>query len=238
MPSRVKASFQAFIDWWTTGKMGLVLAVIGISVTLIGHLNANERILDLRALFGQLWQNLGTELLSIALTVLLIDALHVRRERTARAERDSQRSADKTDREKKRLIRQLSSSVNDQTRMAAEELWANGWLEDGSLEWAKLSGADLQDVNLLRAKLMGASMYRCNLRAASLYHADLEVARLDASDMQDAKLNGANLTKAQKIGRSLSAARRNHARWQPVRRQLEFAGRPCCRQKGWHQRER
>ena len=197
---------RSIVGWWTIGRMGIVIATLGLVVTVLGHLDDNLGALTMPELFRDLWANLGTELFSIALTVLIIDGLSQRRERRQREERDVKRSSEGLKQLKKQLIRQIGSSVNEQAMRAAEELRANGWLEDGSLEWAKLSGANLSHANLRYANLKGTSLFRANLEEASLYHADLTSAKLRAADLRGASLGGANLQGANLGGAKMQGA--------------------------------
>lgn len=66
-----------------------------------------------------LWPNIVTELLSIAITVFIINALYKRH------------SDDET---KRVLIQQLGSKNNAVTTQALTELEARGWLADGTLQ--------------------------------------------------------------------------------------------------------
>lgn len=135
--------------------------------------------------------NLGTELLSVAMTVLILNELY-------------QRVSD--DNLKKQLIRDMSSSENGIALRAVQELSANGWLFDGSLEGALLGNANLEGANLLNANLEGAKLWNSNLRNARLRGANLKDANLSGADFSGARLIEADLAQA-----NLEQSRLEHA---------------------------
>jgi hypothetical protein len=146
------------------------------------------------------WMNGYTELLSIGVTVFVLDLLARRRE-----ERREEAQY------KARLIRELGSRVHDVAVNAAEELRRHGWLVDGSLQGALLRGASLEGAHLWGAHLSGASLWRANLSGASLYAANLSGAdlystNLSGANLTDANLSGANLTDANLSGADLRFA--------------------------------
>jgi uncharacterized protein YjbI with pentapeptide repeats len=185
--------------------MGLALALVGLAVTAGGHLDQYGTVM-LRELFRDLYANLGAELLSIALTVLIIDTLYERREEARRLELQEEKKQAKIELEKDRLLRQLASSINTETMRAAEELRGQGWLEDGTLMNARLSGANLEGADLRHADLRVARLFRANLKNAGLYRADLERAQLRAAKLQGARLGSANLRWANLAGANLREA--------------------------------
>lgn len=191
--------------------VGILLALLGIVVTFAGHL-LQYGSLNWRQLFLDLYANAGSEMLSIAVTVLIIDSLYRRREAAA---------------QRVHLIRQLSSKDNSAALQAADELRALGLLADGTLRHADLkyanlagavlSGADLQDAYLSFASLKGADLREANLRDAILRKADLREALLINADLSNAKLleadlSGANLHGARLVGVNLSGADLSGAR--------------------------
>ncbi len=89
--------------------------------------------------------NLYTELISIAVTVAIVDRL-------------SQRRA--TEQLQKRLIREAGGRVNDMAVSAVRWLRAEGWL--------------LKNTNLIRANLQGAYLQRANLQRANLKSAKFD----------------------------------------------------------------
>lgn len=109
---------------------------------------------------------------------------------------------------KERLIRGMGSMDNGIARKAARELWAHGWLQDGTLRRADLTGANLQGADLSEADLQGANFSKADLRDVRLRRANLEGARLGEANLRDAKmwdvnLRGADLRKADLRGANL-----------------------------------
>jgi hypothetical protein len=109
-----------------------------------------------------------------------------------------------TERRKARLIERLSSDDYQTAMRALWEIRAYGWLWDGLLVRADLSGAnlaggdlsggDLRKVWLIGARLAGADLSQSNLTGADLSSADLSGAYLRKSNLSRANLAGANLT--------------------------------------------
>src|SRR5688572_24630660 len=152
-------------DLFSIERLGLLLGVIGIGILVIGNLSPDEG-LNLRRLWEDLYSNVGTDLLSIALTVLIIDKLVERRD---------------TRQHKARLIREMGSRDNGTVQRAVDELRAQGWLTDGSLlhadlKYANLSDVNLADANLEEAYLSFAVLHRADLRNAKLSRAILRQA--------------------------------------------------------------
>ncbi|GAB5492931.1 MAG: hypothetical protein Phog2KO_31460 [Phototrophicaceae bacterium] len=130
--------------------------------------------------------NVFTELLSIVITVFVLDRLNARRQ-------DKQ--------ELTRLKALLGSNESVVTKIAVAELKAKGWLEDGSLKGANLANANLAGARLYNANLEGADLPFANLESTKLWFANLENVNLES-----AKLNGANLWNTNLQGVSLSNA--------------------------------
>ena len=88
--------------------------------------------------------NLYTEVLSISVTVFVLDLLARRREER----REEARL-------KANLVMRMRSQVNDTAVSAANELWSRGWLFDGSLNGALLSAPIWKRADLSEAKWKG-----------------------------------------------------------------------------------
>src|SRR5690606_12162976 len=97
--------------------------------------------------------NIYTELLGIALTVLVLDKRYQYRAEKARREE---------------LVLQMSSSNNDIAVEAIKQLRLKGWLMDGSIGKA----------NLIEANWFKANLVKANLRGLFLYHSDLLQAKM------------------------------------------------------------
>ena len=202
---------QSILDWLTVERLAVILGVLGILVLLAGHLDRLGH-LDLYQLWLELYGNLGTGLVDIAITVLLIDRLSRLREQRAEMER---------------LIREMSSRDNATAIRAVDSLRDRGALADGLLEGADLkyanldgailAGADLKRAYLSFGKLAGADLRNADLegailRAADLAEAMLINARLDGVKLLDANLQSANLHGASLRGANLAGADLNGVR--------------------------
>lgn len=106
---------------------------------------------------------LGTELAGGVVTYLLIERL------VGGTERPEKEKAD--------LIAQMGSEVRDVAIAATEELRRRGWLTDGSLRGAHLSGANLSGAILDRADLTGAVLFDVNLTGAYVTDEQLATAK-------------------------------------------------------------
>ena len=146
--------------WITVKRAGITLGTLALIITILGHVFQSDGFF-LGKLFEELWANLGTELLSIAITILIIDELYQKR--------DEQR-------EKEQLILQMGSPDAAFSQEAIRKLRSHGWLIDGSLRgvdlsWANLEkgylwNADLQKANFSHAKLSGTYLTKANLSGA------------------------------------------------------------------------
>jgi hypothetical protein len=169
---------------WSAGRVGLVVLLAGLAVILIGHVH--QRGWHWTGLIDDLYANVGSELSGMAVTILLIDRFAARRE---------------NERLRGQLVRELGSTDTGLTARAVLELEAHGWLFDGTLRAAQLSGAKLAGARLERAvmpeaTLAGADLTRANLSGAQLPGANFAEARLDAANLEMADLNGASLLHA------------------------------------------
>lgn len=177
-------------DWLTVENLGFFLVLSGIAVILIGHL-MEYGALSLRQLFLDAYANAGSEMLSIAVTILIIDGLYRRRE--AAAYRDQ-------------LIRQMSSKDGSTALRAVDELRSLGHLTNGTLQHADLKYGNLAGAILSSADLRAAYLSFANLNGADLRDANLQEAILRNADLRDALLLNANLTNAKLLEADLSGA--------------------------------
>jgi len=172
---------RQFIRWWTPLRLaGVALLALAF---LIGAYEGRYLQKTPRQIIADFYANASTELASIAVTILIVDALYQRRE---------------TEREKRRLILQMGSPDNAFAREAVRALQSYGWLGNGSLKGARLRLANLQDADLWRANLQGAFLWGANLqganlRSANLQDADVLDANLQLAYLEDANLQGTNL---------------------------------------------
>ena len=141
-------------------------------------------------------QNFGTEMFGAFLTFALIEVLvggRNRRDEEAFLQRALQKQREQTRQEeyraeKTRLILQMGSPFNESAVEAARQLGHRGWLEDGSLERAKLSDAHLERANLSSANLEYANLRGANLKVANLSETNLERAKLIRANLGYARL--------------------------------------------------
>lgn len=206
MLEKILQRIKQFIEWWDTLRMGIALAIIGVVVILTGHLQSTSGKFRPGVLFSEMWANVGSELISIAITVLIIDALHQRRERLEYRQRIEERAQAKIAQIKERLVLQLGSKVNTQTKLAAEELRGNGWLEDGTLQRVRITSANLEGIDLRHADMRWASLHRANLQNASLHGINLQGSHLPGANLKGARLGKANLQGANLAGAYLQDA--------------------------------
>src|SRR5574341_283571 len=172
-------------------------------------------------LFVDFYANMGTELIGIAITVLVLDRLY--QQRQAKLEEQHLRVE---------LLNKVRSQVNDQARLALEQLISSDLLFNGSLEGenfsngnlhqspfisfhragsAKLRGAnfrsailseawlneaDLSDSILKHAKIQKAHLYKTNMQNADLVNTDLDGAYLFKADLRNTSMNNANVRNA------------------------------------------
>jgi uncharacterized protein YjbI with pentapeptide repeats len=142
-------------------------------------------------LIQDMYPNVATSLISIALTVLLIDRLY--------EQRDSQQL-------RKRLIWEMGSTDRASAGRAVKELTDQGWLGDG-----KLVGVDLSLANLERVVLASANLSKVNLASSNLKYADLKLANLQEAILDDCTAEKANFKGAVLKGSSLRRAKLSEA---------------------------
>jgi hypothetical protein len=160
---------------------------IGLVIGAAGYL-AERGILTIDGSAGDLltrfYIGASTELVSIAVTLLLVDAILQRRG---------------VERRKQDLTVDLGSDDNRFALDAVRRLRAHGWLGDGTLR-----GADLRRANLRGADLHGANLDGADLGGADLSGADLSQASLKGANLSEADLSGADLSRADVQGGDLT----------------------------------
>lgn len=180
--SRLRRRIQRSADW----QVLLVLVVIAIGSTLFSGLQNSDQ-------FSAQWwsdfsQNFSTEMFGAFVTFLLLEKVV------------GSRNAED------RLILQLRSSDNATALNALAELWARGWVRDGTLKRVDLGWANLQTANLSGADLRGANFYEANLQGAKLLNTELQEVDLKVADLKRANLYRANLQRADLRGTKLQEA--------------------------------
>jgi hypothetical protein len=166
------------------------MGVVGLLVLVAGNIRQYGRF-DFRQLALDSYANVGTGLIDIAITVLIIDRLARRRENLS---------------EKRRLVREMGSRDNSTALRAVDVLREMGALADGSLEGVDLKYANLDSAILSDAHLKGAYLSFAKLAGADLRNADLSGTILRAADLQSAMLINADLSSAKLLDTNLNSA--------------------------------
>lgn len=134
-------------------------------------------------------QNFSTEMFGAFLTFILIELIVGGREKRQDEERLKRL-------EKERLIRQMGSRVNTDAIRAVEEVWAHGWINDGSLIGAQLRSANLQSARFRTANLERAVLFDAILQGANLMYVNLKGSYMGGINLREAHLDYANLQSA------------------------------------------
>jgi uncharacterized protein YjbI with pentapeptide repeats len=99
------------------------------------------------------------------------------------------------------LLNRLRTNSNRAALKAVDELRAQGWLTDGSLQGVAMCKAPLQGANLSNANLCCAGLHQAHLEWADLSGAALRATKLSlcnlsGANLKDAKLENADFFKA------------------------------------------
>lgn len=174
-----------------TAWAAFIFLVFGLGIVVGGYVFTqhprNEKVF-----VEQVYSNFGIELISIALTVLVIEELN-KRQTKEEVNRDRVRE----------LILQLGSPDNAFAIEATRILRARGNLTDGTLKgaillganlrYADLEGINLQDADMASANLENARMGEANLRGIRLVEANLANASIWEANLENTDLRSANL---------------------------------------------
>lgn len=153
---------------------GITVAVLGIiSLVVAAYIQRDTP----QEFVQSVLTNIGTELLGLAITVLIVDALYKRLQE---------------DQIKRQLIRDMGAADNAVALRAVQELKANGWLTDGTLVGVDLTQANLQGVRLIKANLKGVRLCGANLRESILIAVNMQGADLRSVDFEKAGIAGCN----------------------------------------------
>ena len=157
---------QRFASLHLTRTLGLVLFIFAAVIGLLGFLNQHT-VFVADPLIEDFYANISAELASIAFTILIIDYLNERREKSNL---------------KERLIREMQTRDNGAANRAVRELMAHGWHKDGSLHGQFLNYANLENVYLRDTDFKEARLHRASFRNAWMRGVNLTGANLTASD--------------------------------------------------------
>lgn len=125
--------------------------------------------------------NIYTELLSLSLTIFVLDRL-------------SEQRINRT--QKQELIFRLGSNENVVAREAARMLRHKKWLQDGSINLAFLGEANLENCDLNHAKLEAAHLWKANLAGANMKFVVAPHVRLGYANLRGAKMFQTNFREA------------------------------------------
>ncbi|RUT71733.1 pentapeptide repeat-containing protein [Flavobacterium cupreum] len=178
--------------------VGYSFLILGILLLLLHKYPANWYF---SGFIKEIYANLSCELMSIAITILLINYLYEKREESNN---------------KRRLIRELGSEDKGFTSRALKEIKELGYLVDGTLNGADLSsanlegldftGANLQNVNFSKARLTNSIFKGVQFEGVRLDGAEARQCNFERSVFNNVSLKGSNLYSAIFIGCQISNA--------------------------------
>lgn len=177
----------------TARSSAFLLLLLGIGSICVGYLQQHVHTDWLNFLdnaIADFYANVGSELLSISITVFVIDQANRRQSQEER---------------KEELKLQMGSEEKPLATEAVRLLRLKGWLSDGTLERANLLKANLFGADLRNAYLVGSCMILANLERSRLDNADLSETELQSANLRKASISevnfrGANLFKADLAG--------------------------------------
>ena len=190
---RLKAPFRAIkrflLKHFTISRVAIIFILITVFIIYLTRFPLEE-----------LWVSLIPEFISIAITIIIIDAIYNKRSE---------------DEQKNILIGKMGSNNNNVATEAWEELDARGWGSDGSLRGKFListnldgnsfTGADMRNVMLSFSSLKNTTWIETDLEGASLDHTDFTNSTLSSypdgpfipeANLKDVSLFNANLMNA------------------------------------------
>ncbi len=175
--------------------------IFGVIVVVYGY-GTTQRAFDWTTFLREVYSNFGIEMISIALTVIVIESLNQRRSERER---------------KTELILQMGSPNSLFAIEAVRILRQKGWLQDGTLyranlreanlQGADIAGAVLRDADLRFAKLQQTYAGYAVLKGAVLSSATLEASDLRCVNLRDALLTSTIFTAANLIDVDLQGAK-------------------------------
>jgi hypothetical protein len=151
--------------------------------------------------WGNWFQDVGTEMLGAAVTILLVElVIYQKRDEASRFDQTRRRRREHLTDQLKRA-RTLEKRQKLLDRMRQQDLLAEAWmydidLHDVVLDECNLAEADLYETNLVKASLQDTNLQNAMLRRANLSQAVLISANLEGADLVEANLEGADLYQA------------------------------------------
>ncbi|MBI5952475.1 MAG: pentapeptide repeat-containing protein [Chloroflexi bacterium] len=158
MKKRMLIFWRSVLLWWNLQRVAVGLLILAVFIAAYGYINQHGSWQLPLPFVADFYANVSTELISIVITILIIDGLNERRT---------------IQQEKQALILQMSSPTNFIAKEAARILRMRGWLTDGTLQGANLLRANLRKVLLVKADLRGALFYKAELWDAYLHETNL-----------------------------------------------------------------
>lgn len=194
---RIKSPFRALkqflLRYFTIYRVALIIIIIAGVIWYLTNITLEE-----------LWPNIIPELLSIAITVFIIDTLYNKRS---------------DDEQKRVLVGKMGSNNNDVATEAWTEIDARGWDLDGTLRGKFLLSANLDGNKFTGADMRGIILSFSSLRDTSWIETDLEDAALDHTDLTGSTLSsypdGPHIPEANLKNASLFNANLTNAKVRP-----------------------
>ena len=166
-------------------RLGISFLVLSILIMIGGHIFMYNKF-SITKFIEDFYANIGSELASIAITIMVVDRIVKRQEK-----RETEEQL------KYRLLIDLHSPVNEVANNAVHDLRAlkklsdhDAWTVSANLSGkANLSDARLYDANFTGAKLVGAIFRNADLRNVNFNNADLTGAELTGANVSGIQFN-------------------------------------------------
>lgn len=173
-------------DKITPVTIALAMIAISIVILLLGFTHLHSQSSDkLTNLVQDLYANGGAELLSIAITVLIIDTLNKKRSEDER---------------KRELILQMGSPSNDFAIEAVRLLDHHNWVKDGSLRKQFFTYANLENVILLAADFSHSTIIESTFKNAELEDTTFHGCRFEYCNFENIEFAHINMSDSELIG--------------------------------------
>jgi uncharacterized protein YjbI with pentapeptide repeats len=184
-----------FISLWF--GLGIVFGVIAFFVAFLGYLNQHMNLWSsvrwLTNIFGDFYANVSSELISIVITVLVLDRLNAR---LAVQERNLSLFRQAKSRSLNVALEAVDQILHDDLWNALLEYYRDhqGQVDLSKVKWA--GGVQLSNLNLQKVNLYGSQLENANLESAYMGNIHLENANLGFTHLEDANLENADLENA------------------------------------------
>lgn len=169
--------YEKYLKWAVLIAFATAVFACGISVSFNNITDSNSTY----EWISNLLLNLSTELFLVAMVLLMIDRYRIRHDEKS---------------QKDELYLKLGSTNKLIAEMALSELRSKGWLTDGSLRGRKFNRLDLSYMDLSGADLQESEIIRSNLEGANLNGVRLSKSTIVASNFKRAKLINAEISEA------------------------------------------